>query len=385
MSAIRPRGPAVAPQRLAVDAVRVRIPFRQPFATAAGTFTARDAWIVRLRDDAGSVGYGEAALAPDADAAALDRLARTVRQAAGRAWTGDELLEPWLATGAGDDRDPGADPDPDDAVSLTVRAAMQGAALDLGLVDPGAIEATGIAVNATIAVEDEAASVAEAAAHVAAGFRCLKLKVGSERTSAELVARIGAVRDAVGPGVALRLDANGAWDPATALDRAAAVAGLAIDYLEQPITAEASAEALARLRHAAPVAIAADEAVTSLAAARTLLAADAADVLVVKPARVGGPAASLAIAAAAGTAGVRVTISSLLETGVGLVAAARIAAALPDREHAHGLATADLLVDDLLAGSLRPAGGRLAVPRPGIRLDAAALERWSIERVGAGW
>ncbi|MFP5342536.1 MAG: o-succinylbenzoate synthase [Candidatus Limnocylindria bacterium] len=364
-----------APDRLEMAAVRVRVPFRRPFATAAGTYHARETWIVRLRDGSGSVGHGEAGLAPGADGAALERLARSVRDATAHAWH-DGDLRPWLAPSPMD----GAD----DPIGLAVRAAIQGAALDLGLVGAGAAEAATVEVNATIAGEDHAASVADARTAAAAGFRCLKLKVGSERTTAELVARIGAVREAVGPALTLRLDANGAWDAATALERGTGVAAFGLEYLEQPIPSGVPAE-LAELRHASPVAIAADEAVTSLGAARALLAADAVDVLVIKPARVGGPAAALAIAEAALAAGVGVTISTLLETGVGLAAAARVAAALPDRGHAHGLATGELLADDLLATPLRVVDGRLGVPRPGLALDAAAIERWAVERAGDPW
>jgi L-alanine-DL-glutamate epimerase-like enolase superfamily enzyme len=114
------------------------------------------------------------------------------------------------------------------------------------------------------------------------------------------------------------------------------------------------------------------------------MAADAADVLVVKPARVGGPGEARAIAAAAAGRGLGVTISNLLETGVGLVAALRVAASLPDpdRGYAHGLATAGVLMSDLLATPLEVHDGRIAVPGGPLILDEDALERWSVERAG---
>jgi L-alanine-DL-glutamate epimerase-like enolase superfamily enzyme len=141
---------------------------------------------------------------------------------------------------------------------------------------------------------------------------------------------------------------------------------------------------LAWLRRVAPVDIAADESITSRADAEAVLTASSADVLVVKPARVGGPGEARAIATAAAGHGVGVTISNLLETGVGLVAALRVAASLPDPErgYAHGLATADLLVSDLLATPLEVHDGRMAVPGGPIVIDEDALERWSIERTG---
>ena len=336
------------------SAVRVRIPFRRPFATAAGTWHERDAWILRLHATDGRVGVGEASLDPAADDAALDTLAAAVR-----AFVTD-----------------GAEP-----AHVAVKGAIDAARLDLGIVtlDAEPPSAT-VAVNATIATEDFVESVAEALSAVERGFTTIKLKGGLERSTGELVARLAAVRDAVGPGIALRLDVNGAWDPATARDRLAGLASLPLEYVEQPIPPGDPA-AFARLRAASPIQIAADESVSSLATARALLAARAADVLVVKPARVGGPLVALAIAREAETAGVGVTISTLLETGVGLTAALRVAACLPDR--AHGLATADVLASDQLAQPLVVRDGRMTVPAAGsIALNPTAVASFRFERIG---
>ncbi len=340
------------------SAVRVRIPFRRPFVTAAGTWLERDGWIIRLHAADGRVGVGEASLDPAADSADLDALAAAVRS--------------FVA----DDTEP---------VGVALKGAIAAAALDLGLVALDAdtdapAPAPTVAVNATIATGDLAASVADARAAVERGFTTLKLKGGLERSTSELVTRLAAVRDAVGPGVALRLDVNGAWDPATARDRLRGLAAIRLAYVEQPIPAGDPA-ALARLRAASPIPIAADESVSSLAAARSLLAAGAVDVLVVKPGRVGGPVVALAIAREAEAAGVDVTISTLLETGIGLTAALRVAACLPDR--AHGLATADVLASDLLTTPLEVRAGRMTVPVAGtLELDEAALDRFAIERIG---
>ncbi len=336
------------------SAVRVRIPFVRPFATAAGTWHERDAWILRLHATDGRVGVGEASLDPAADDAALDTLAAAVR-----AFVTD-----------------GAEP-----AHVAVKGAIDAARLDLGILTLDAeSRAATVAVNATVATEDPAASVADALSAVERGFTTIKLKGGLERSTGNLVARLAAVRDAVGPGVALRLDVNGAWDTTTARDRLAGLASLPLEYVEQPIPPGDPA-ALAGLRAASPVPIAADESVSSLATARALLAARAADVLVVKPARVGGPLVALAIAREAEAAGVGVTISTLLETGVGLTAALRVAACLPDR--AHGLATADVLASDLLAQPLVVRDGRMTVPAAGsIALNPTAVASFAIERIG---
>jgi L-alanine-DL-glutamate epimerase-like enolase superfamily enzyme len=114
-------------------------------------------------------------------------------------------------------------------------------------------------------------------------------------------------------------------------------------------------------------------------------------VLVVKPARVGGPGAVAEIAGVAAARGIPVVVSSLFETGIGLAAAIACAAMLPDvpgwpaAERAHGLATSDVLERDLLASPLLLDGGRIRAPFAagsgglGIVVDQAALERYGVE------
>lgn len=339
------------------SAVRVRIPFRRPFATAAGTWRERDAWIISLHATDGRVGLGEASLDPVADDAALADLAAAVRA--------------FVAEGT-------------EPVNITLLGAIEAAKLDLGILilDAGPPSTT-VVVNATIATDDLETSVAEALSAVERGFTTIKVKGGRERSTGELVARLTAVRNAVGPAIALRLDVNGAWDTSTARDRLAGLASIGLEYVEQPIPpGDPGAPAdLARLRAASPVPIAADESVSSLADARALLAARAADVLVVKPGRVGGPLVALAIAREAQAAGVGVTISTLLETGVGLSAALRVAACLPDQ--VHGLATADVLVSDLLMQPLEVRDGRMTVPPGGcVALDSASVASFEFEGIG---
>ena len=206
-----------------------------------------------------------------------------------------------------------------------------------------------------------------------------------------LVDRVRAVRQAIGPDVRLRLDVNGAWDAATAEERLEAVTRFDLEYVEQPLAGD-DAAALAELRRRVRVPIAADETVDSLKAARDLLEADAVDVLVVKPARVGGLVVGTAIAALAAEHGVPVVVSTLFETGVGIAAALAMAAGMPrgGRTRAdHGLATTGLLEHDLLREELVVEDGRMWLPdRPGpgglgIELDDDAVARYRAETVEA--
>jgi L-alanine-DL-glutamate epimerase-like enolase superfamily enzyme len=214
---------------------------------------------------------------------------------------------------------------------------------------------------------------------VDAGFGCLKLKAGNEPPG-QLEERVAAVRAAAGPDVALRIDFNGALGSDTAALLLRTLAAFGLDYVEQPIPPAAGVEALARVREASGVRIAADESVRDLRSARALLDADAVDALVVKPARVGGLRQAGSIVELAAAADVPVTVSTLFETGVGIAGGLHLAAAVPGGQ-AHGLATAELLESDLLRQTLPVLGGRMRVPDGaglGIQLDDVAIERYRI-------
>lgn len=342
--------------------LRVRVPFRAPLATAAGTWTARESWVVRRGLPGGPAAWAEAILEDAGDVPVLEALL-------------DDLLATGLAPAPG----------------LLARAGAAGRAMasvldQLGLEDSEVAAAlrNGIRVNATIGAGTPDEVAAQAAAAVDRGFRALKLKVGAGETPAGLVARVGAVRAAAGDDVAIRLDANGAWTLDEAVPRLRSLAGFGLQYVEQPLPAHDLA-GMAALRGRVGVPVAADEAVTSVADARAVLGAGAAGVLVVKPARVGGRAAVAGIAGLAAAAGVPVVVTSAFETGIGLRAAIVAAANLPDvpgwpaAERDHGLATLELLEDDLLAGPLGVIDGRLRARDAGaIAIDEAAVARYRL-------
>ena len=232
-----------------------------------------------------------------------------------------------------------------------------------------------VAVNATVAVADaeEAASAARAA--VDDGFGCVKLKVGMADSVAAEVARLERVRAAIGPEVELRADANGAWTAAQAVAVLDAARGARLALVEQPVAAD-DLEGLARVRRLSGVRVAADESVASLADARAVLAAEAADVLVLKPTVVGGLRLCRWIVDEAAPAGLEVIVTSTLEAGVGVAAALHLAATLHESAPACGLATGRLLAADLLRAPLRVVDGTISLPAEpglGVRLDEAQL------------
>ena len=190
------------------------------------------------------------------------------------------------------------------------------------------------------------------------GTRTAKVKVAEPGGSlADDLARVAAVRAAMGADARIRVDANGGWSLQDAEAAIRAIAPIGLEYAEQPC---ATVPELAELRHRLDglVLIAADESVRKPEDPLAVVRAGAADILVLKPQPLGGAARALTIAA---DAGLPVVASSALETSVGLAAAVRFAAALPDHDLDHGLGTAALLAADVTRHSLLPMHGAIEV------------------------
>jgi o-succinylbenzoate synthase len=214
------------------------------------------------------------------------------------------------------------------------------------------------------------------------GAGTAKVKVAEPgQTLADDVARVDAVRGLV-PTV--RVDANGAWTVAQAVEAAAALtASGPLEYLEQPC---GTVDELAELRRRVDVPIAADESIRKAGDPLAVVRAGAADVAVLKVAPLGGISALLKIAA---QIDIPVVISSALDSAVGIAVGLAAAAALPDLQHACGLGTGRLFVEDV-AEPVAPVDGYLPVvsvaPDPA-RLQALASppqrRQWWIDRVRA--
>jgi O-succinylbenzoate synthase len=205
----------------------------------------------------------------------------------------------------------------------------------------------------------------------ASGCRTAKVKVAEPgQTASDDLARVEAVRDALGPGGAIRVDANAAWDVDTAIARIRELDRVDLEYVEQPC---ATLQELRELRRRIDVRIAADEVVRRAADPLRVDLRDACDVVVLKVQPLGGVRAALRVAEAHGLPCV---VSSALETSVGIAAGVALAAALPELPFACGLATVALFTDDVTSASLLPVDGSLPVRRPEPdRLDAVAAGR----------
>ena len=226
-----------------------------------------------------------------------------------------------------------------------------------------------VPVNVTV----PAVGPAQAHALVAAsGCRTAKVKVAERGQSlADDTARVEAVRDALGSGGAIRVDANGAWDVGEAVRALRALGRFGLEYAEQPCATLAE---LAELRRKTDVPLAADESIRRAEDPLAVRASGSCDIVVLKAQPLGGVRAALAVAEACG---LPVVVSSAVETSVGLAAGVAFAAALPELRYACGLATISLLAGDVTGAPLAEEAGVLPVARPGV--DAERLAAWETD------
>jgi len=312
-----------------------RLPLLRPLRTARGVREIREGFLVLVHEE-GRVGRGDAAPLPELGTESLAECLAQLQAAR-----------------------PDALP-----VAPAARCAVEQALLDLEgqragiplarLLDPAArlrVPASALLPAASI---PELASEAQRAA--ADGFGTLKLKVGLE----DDYARAAVVRDAAGPGVRLRLDANGAWDAPTALRKLRELAPLGIEMCEQPTPDLRGLEG-------APIPIAADE----MVAGDPEGALERARILVLKPMLLGGLARAFDLARRARARGLQVVVTTSLESSVGRAGAAHLAAAVLalGSQPAAGIATGRLVAEEIEADPFEPKDGFVHVPPvPGLGL-----------------
>lgn len=212
------------------------------------------------------------------------------------------------------------------------------------------------------------------------GCTTAKVKVAEAgQTIDDDVDRVAAVRAAMGANGRIRVDANGRWDVGTALDALGRLAPYGLEYAEQPC---ATVEELATLRttlarKGIDVRIAADESIRKVSDPLRVARLEAADVIVVKVAPLGGVRPAREVVEACGLPAV---VSSALDTSIGIAAGAALAATLPELEFACGLGTVELFTDDVTDEPMRPVGGTLPVRRPGVSRERLAALAASADR-----
>ena len=244
-----------------------------------------------------------------------------------------------------------------------------------------------VGVNATVPAV-EASRVAEVLARFGE-CRTAKVKVAEPGQSlADDVARVARVRELMGPDVAIRVDANGGWTADEAVRALEALAPLGLQYAEQPCrTVDELARVRERLRGA--VRIAADESVRKASDPLAVARAGAADGVVVKAQPLGGVRRAAAVVR---EAGLPATVSSALDSSVGIAMGAQLAAAVagdaerfgaPAGGFDAGLGTVSLFEADVAVSPLRPVDGRISLAP--VEVDRAALRSLAAPRDRDAW
>lgn len=213
-------------------------------------------------------------------------------------------------------------------------------------------------------------------------FKTVKIKVAEKgQTMTDDLARIAQVMELY-PHAKIRLDANGGYEVEEALELAKELVkqSVPLEYLEQPVQSIAEMAELRLKLDELGVKIAADESVRKVSDPLAVAHANAADVLILKAAPLGGIAPAIQIAR---EAGLPVVISSALESSVGLSMSAHLAAALPDLEFDCGLATAALLAGDVTRNPLMPVDGQIEVRR--VEVDKELLNTFKTEEHREDW
>lgn len=346
-----------------VEVIPYALPFQEPYATARGVLARREMVLLRVRDEDGVVGLGEAVPLALRGGVGLDEVTRE--------------LEAWGEHGE------------DERLSAPSRCAVATARIDLlgrRAADHGGGEDEAVPCNATLVAGAPEAVAADAEAWARDGFTTFKLKLGREsvktgvqqpfsQTREADVAQVRAVRRAVGEEARIRVDVNAAWDVETAKATLAALEPYGIELAEQPV---AGLEAMAELAASTSIPLAADEGVASLEEAERAVALGACAYTGIKLSKVGGPEAALAIADL-----LPAYVTSALDGPVGIAAAAQVALSLaetthPERLHlAHGLATQRLFATTIASVECELRGGVLHLPPGpglGVEIDEEALE-----------
>jgi L-alanine-DL-glutamate epimerase-like enolase superfamily enzyme len=362
------------------DAARIRItgvdifvydlPLQQPFRIAIGTMGAANDVLIRLRTDAGLTGLGEACPFPPITGetqATNIAAAQALREVViGRNPLEIESL--LRRYGAFVHSNPSLT-----AAFDTACHDILGQAAGLPLYRLWGGDRTDFETDITADLDTPSAMAERTVGFVAAGFSMIKIKVGQGR-EADLE-RLRAIRDVVGSGIRLQIDANQGWSPSTAKETLKRMECFDILFCEQPVLAS-DIDGLRSVRRASPIPIMADEAVYGPADAARLIKAEACDSINIKLMKAGSLAAMRKIAHTAEAANLPCMVGCMLESRLALTAAAHVAAAHRNILWADLDGHSSHKVDPVIGG-MTFARGRVTLPEgPGLgaSIDPAFLD-----------
>ena len=226
----------------------------------------------------------------------------------------------------------------------------------------------------TVGIDDPDYMVEKAVEIKKQGFRAIKIKLGT--TFSQDVERVTKIRKAIGEDLPMRLDANQGWDYRTAVRILKAVEPMRIEYCEQPV-AHWDYENMRRVRQNTPIAITADESLFDHHDAFKLASMGCCDYFNIKLSKSGGIHTAIKINGIAEGAGIPCMIGCMMETRLGLSAAAHLAYAKPNIQDADLDSCFALKEDPVIGGAQYKVGDIILPDTPGhgADIDLAFLEK----------
>lgn len=358
-----------------VEAIPVEVPMAKPLKMAIATVTARTCVIVRIITSDGTVGVGEGVIATYFTGETLGSACQLVEDVWGPILIGRDATDLHAIT---------HDMDRVASGNTAARSAVEIALFDLLGKAHGVPlhQLFGGRVRETVPTiwhlsgGDAKATAEDAVRAQKEGFELFKVKVGTG-TLDEDVARVCAVREAVGPEGSLLLDANQGWTVEEAVLFCRQVEPQRPTLIEQPVH-RADVFGMARVQGSTPIVIAVDEGVYNARELHTHLTARAASGVIGKLVKAGGLEGVRQLAAVAAASGIGMHFAGMAgETSIAAAAALQLACSLPELRHGSGISP-HYLTDDVVSSPLRPVDGHYEVPQApgiGVELDDAALKR----------
>jgi L-alanine-DL-glutamate epimerase-like enolase superfamily enzyme len=344
----------------AVDIYSFDIPLRQPFKISIGTMYGANDVLVRVETDAGIVGWGEACPFPPITGETQETNLAVARNLRGLLVGSDPLAVGAFLRSAG--RLINANPSVVAAFDMALHD-IAGRAAGLPLFRLLGGEMTVIETDITADLDSPENMAERARGFLAAGFRKVKVKVGQD--PALDLARLTAIRRAVGGGCAISIDANQGWSVAQAILALGSMGDLRIDFVEQPVAAWDLA-GLREVRRRSPIPIMADESLFTPHDAIRLVRSEACDYFNIKLMKCGGIRNALKIAHIAESAGIPCMVGCMLETRLALTAAAHLMAAERNIVFADLDGHTSHAIDPIIGG-MRLDGGTITLPEtPGL-------------------
>lgn len=366
-----------------VESFPVRIPTLGDYRMSRGVHDSLRTVVVRIRTDAGITGVGEAHQGVSGySSESLGTMHAAISQIYGPLLTGCELsaVEELSARMARARRG-----------NLFARCAVETALFDaLGHARGISIAAMlggpvreRLELSGSIGIDEPSVMAEKAATLVAAGYRTIKVKVGTPNIAQDL-ACVRQVRKAVGDAIAIRLDANAGWSYTEALTFIRGLGDLGIEYVEQPVAAE-HMDAMIKLTRLAIVPILADESVHTADDAYRVISAGAIDAIKIKISKVGGYIPARKIIDVAEAAGIKLVIGQGMCSSIEAAAEAQLACAYPHVCEVAEMVGPTKLKDDLAKPGLDLGSGYLDLPSGagiGVKLSSEALKKYSIDEFG---